>query len=688
MPTTLEKIGGAAFAVCKFSCELVLPQKLKSIGNGAFLFCDRLYGDLNLPSGLAELGEEAFDGCNNLTGSLVIPQGITKIPALCFRSCGFNGTLQLPDGVTEIGYCAFSGTPFKGELTLPTGLTKIEQEAFYFCQFSGTLHLPQHLTTLGDGAFYGDSRLTGVLEFPEGLESIGTHVFTNCSNIEGLVFPQSLETIGSEAFSYNSGIRSIVCKGEMPAYVYSSAFDGVPKDNFTLEVPESAVAQYQVATGWKDFKRISAHHELVCRPAVACALNNEHRQTLTLDAEGDWEVADKPDWCEVSPTSGSGKTELTLTIKALSQGSSSRTGQVTFRLKDKDYTGTCTVSQSDYTYAEDEWLTLQKAGKGSRGGINIVLLGDGYDATAIASGSYLQDIKQAAEYFFAIEPYKTYRDYFNVYTAMSLSQESGVGTVNTICRNRFNTTFTGGGAGLKADYDEIFSYVLNAPTVTKDNLKQTLVIIVPNSTDYGGITQMWSDGSAISICPKSTDAYPLDSRGVLQHEAGGHGFGKLADEYIYHNAFIDACSCSCCEHVDAVQTGKSWGWYDNISLTGKMNKVPWSHLIYDKRYSDLVDIYEGGIMHSRGVFRSEQNSCMNNDIPYYSTISRESIVKRIMSYAGESYSFEDFVSHDVREAVSTTTRANSGTALRNRHQMAPVIHRGSPLTMSKVARHR
>ena len=237
-------------------------------------------------------------------------------------------------------------------------------------------------------------------------------------------------------------------------------------------------------------------------------------------------------------------------------------------------------------------------------------------------------MQDEVEYFFGIEPYKTYRDYFNIYTAFPVSTESGVGSINTIRYNRFNTTFTGG-VGLKCDYDEMFNYVLNAPTVTRDNLCQSLIIVIPNSTDYAGITQMWEDGTAIAFCPKSTYGYPLDSRGVIQHEAGGHGFGKLGDEYIYHNAFIDACSCTCCGHVDAILGAQSLGWYDNLSITGKTNQVPWSHLIYDPRYSDIVDIYEGGYMHSRGVFRSEQNSCMNNDIPYYSTISRESIVKRI-----------------------------------------------------------
>ena len=70
-------------------------------------------------------------------------------------------------------------------------------------------------------------------------------------------------------------------------------------------------------------------------------------------------------------------------------------------------------------------------------------------------------------------------------------------------------------------------------------------------------------------------------------------------------------------------------------------------------------------MHSRGVFRSEQNSCMNNNIPYYSTISRESIVKRIKRYAGETYSFEDFVKNDKREAGNVTRSAGKSGSVGN-----------------------
>lgn len=706
LPSTLKKLGnrgeddmgdegtdyyGGVFQNCRnLTGNLILPDNLELIRGYCFSGCSGLYGELRLPAKLKRMGNCAFSSCSGFTGSLSIPQGITALPSEAFHNCGFNGTLTLHNGITNIANDAFANCHFKGELHLPKSLKVISENAFCNNDFSGTLTLPSTLTHIGSNAFAYNWRLMGILDIPQEVESIGENAFSNCKMLEGIIFPESMETIRQGAFNECYGINSIICKGTMPAHIESGAFDGVAKDNFTLEVPESAISQYQAAPGWCDFKRIAAHHELVCHPSVACALSTKHKQKLVINAEGEWEVASKPDWCEVSPASGNKKTEVTLTIKGMAKNADSRDGKVVFRLKDKDYTHECSVSQYGYEYGEDEWITLQKATKGNNGGINIVLLGDGFNAKDIASGKYLNDIKQEVEYFFGIEPYKTYRDYFNVYTAIPLSTESGVGTVNTIRYNRFNTTFTGG-VGLKADYDEVFNYALGAPTVNKSNLNQTLIIMVPNSTDYGGICQMWEDGSAIAFCPQSTYGYPLDTRGVIQHEAGGHGFGKLGDEYIYHNAFIDFCDCTCCGHVFEFNAAKSLGWFDNLELTGKMHSVGWSHLIFDDRYSDIVDIYEGGYMHNRGVFRSEPNSCMNNDIPYYSTISRESIVKRIKAYAGETYSFEDFVKNDKRDAGIVESRAFGGNGdqrTSGTYQHAPVFHKGSPLKMAKVRKHR
>lgn len=695
LPSTLKRIGkydgfmgfyDGTFKNCNFVCELILPESLVEIGMGAFCGCKNLYGELRLPDGLKLLGESAFEGCENFTGSLTIPQGVTIIPNNCFKGCWLGGTLTLHNGITAIGDGAFANTGMKGELKLPRDLEVVSHNVFYNCDFSGTLVLPKSLRTIGDKSFAYNWRLMGVLEIPENVLSIGAGAFAKCRSLEGIIFPEGLESLRSNsswnddggAFQDCFGIGRIVCKGTMPAYVMEGVFHGVPKDNFTVEVPESAVQQYQTAVGWSDFKRISAYRNLVIRPNVATAINTSVTRDLVLNAESEWIVESQPDWVTLDKTSGEDKTELKLTFSEMPQGSATREGEIVFKLKDQDYRTRCAVSQYNYEYAEDEIVTLQRATRGN--GVNLVFLGDGYNAKDVSEGTYMKEIKEAVGHYFNIEPYKTYRDYFNVYTGIAVSPESGVGGVNTIIYNRFNTSAKGGvalgGRNGESDNVMILKYACKAPTVNANNIDETLVVMIPNTSDYGGICYMYDDGSAIAYCPKSDYGYPLDFRGVIQHEAGGHGFGKLGDEYIYHNAFIDNCACTCCGHVFEFNMAKAKGWYPNLSLTGKMNEVPWSHLIFHDKYKQIVDVFEGGFMHTRGVYRSEQNSCMNNDVPYYSTISREAIVKRIKEIAGETYVFDDFVDNDVMDASTvdmTRSAAPESISKVSMRQHAPVM---------------
>ena len=301
------------------------------------------------------------------------------------------------------------------------------------------------------------------------------------------------------------------------------------KTNFYVEVPEATVVTYKTTAGWSEFKRIGSHHELNCRPSFACALNKEHTEELVIDAEGEWEVKEKPNWCEIAPSSGKGKTLVKITIHELSAGSGQREGEVVFELKGKEYTTSCKVQQYPSAYQEDEIITLQEHTEGN--GVNVVFIGDGYSAASIANGSYLVNIRNQVEHFFGLPPFSTYRNYFNVYTGISVSPESGIGGLNTIIHNRFNTTAKGGvvlgGRNGESDYQAIFKYACKVPTVNNDNLNETLIVMIPNTEDYGGICYMYDDGAAIAYCPMSDYGYPLDFRGVIQHEAGGHGFGKL-----------------------------------------------------------------------------------------------------------------------------------------------------------------
>ena len=681
LPSTLRGISYMAFEGCKFTCELLLPQNLNSLGFSAFRGCRGLYGNLILPEGLSEIEESVFSGCSNFSGDLNIPKNVKKIESGAFSGCsGLNGRLTLPDGLESIGNNAFSSCRFRGPLILPPTLKSIGSEAFGSNMFSGELKLPSSLQELGSGAFAGCSRISGTLEIPENITAIKEGTFASCRSIEKLVLHSKIDVIKSGAFQDCFGLGSIVCNAVNPPYVESGAFDGVSKSNVVVEVPEASLAAYRTASGWSDFKKIVAHHELICSPDSVVALNASLQKKLVINAESDWEVEKCPSWCHLDKTSGSKKTEVTLTIDALAKGQEPREDDIVFVLKDKGYTASCGVSQCSYDYDEDEVITLQKATRGN--GVNLVFLGDGYNNKDIANGTYLKDMKQQMEYFFGVEPYTTYRDYFNVYTAIALSQESGVGTVNTLCYSKFETTFTGG-ASLQCNTNDVFKYALRMPTVNSGNLSKTLIVLTPNTTDYGGVTSMWADGSAIAITPKSADDYPYDSRGIVQHEAGGHGFGKLGDECIYHNEFVSNCPCRCCPHEKEFNAAKANGWYENLSLTGKMHEVPWSHLIFNDKYSAVVDIYEGGFMHSRGVFRSELNSCMNNNIPYFSTISREAIVKRIKQYADETYSFDEFVKNDSPNPGSRSTRYNvapwnklSDKPAPNHSQ--PIIHKGSP----------
>ncbi len=655
-PSTLEEIGTSAFENCSsLMSSISFPESLKRIGYNAF--CDSaISGNLVLPENLESLESQTFRHCRNLTGSLVIPSKITEIPFGCFSDCGFNGTLCLPNGLLTIEGDVFSNTEFKGELNIPAGVATIGSYAFRWTLFNGTLNLPSELLSIGSGAFFGCSRLSGTINIPSNIAAIPSYLFYGCSSLEGIVLHKDVEVIEADAFNGCFGITSIVSKAKNPPTINASSFGGVAKDNFTVEVPEASVAQYRNVTNWSEFKRFSAYRDFSISRGLYRSLNAGRTKTFVLRTPSgeSWSVESKPDWVEVSPSSGTGKAEVAISIKELTTGSGNRSGEVVFLLDGKDYRSRMTVEQYDYQYGDGDVLTLQKASVGK--GVNIVLLGDCFDAKDISEGKYLQALQDAYTYFFDIEPYVTYKDYFNVYGVFGLSEDSGIGTVNTIREARFGSQYVLN-EGVSPDFEAAFEAACLAPI--EGDVSTTLVVMIENSYDYGGLTYMWGDGSAVAVVPMSTDPAPYDFRGLVHHEAGGHGFGKLADEYIYHNAFIQSCSCTCCDHLSELNQMKSYGFYDNVSLSGSLNDVPWSHFILDAQYSNTVDVYEGAFFHTRGVYRSESVSCMNNNIPYYNAISRESIVKRIKRYAGEEYSFEEFKVKDYEALPSTSTKATS-----------------------------
>jgi len=705
IPSSCTYIGDYAFAGQDFTSELILPQRMRYLGSDAFRNCKYMTGYLHIPEGL-EVVNSAWRGMKQLTGFAEVPEGVRRVRTI---GCPIS-SLHLPEGVEQLEHVfdyyllhGGEGRPkeyedYRKELKevfLPSTLRALGDGMYDGQTFAGTgishISLPDAIEIIPDECFDWCENLQDTVRLPQSCYRIGARAFRHCAMMDAVVLPEGLTEIMDGAFSACYSLSYIECHAMEPprldaghGFERDDPFYGVQKSTIALVVPEGAVDAYRNAPGWSEFKHISAYRNFVCRPMQDKLLNRGHVMDVVLNADGDWTVTHQPQWAHVDQTSGYKKTALKVTVDDLPHGAADRQDSIVFTLAgQKDEMGkpiTCyyKLSQYDYEYDEDQELALQRATRGN-GRISIFLCGDGYDAKDIADGTYLSDMQRTAEYFFGVEPYTTYKDYFTVYTGFALSRESGINTTNRWRDTKFESYFGNAciDVRLSADFDGAMAYALQtSPNLTAGN--PPLVILLANTSHYDGVTSLYTDNAAVAVCTKSDSRYPYDARGIVQHEAGGHGFGKLADEYIYHRNYIQTCGCICCEHVSGLLAMKSLGWARNLSLEGKYSNSEWRQLIFDPRYSDICDIYEGGYFHQRGVFRPEVNSCMNNNIPYFSTVSRMAIVERIKQYAGETFSYEDFVAHDNRamgDRFATRGSSASGNTSPGggRHLLAPII---------------
>lgn len=698
IPTSLEEIGDRVFAPNSYFNEwsnvkidnFCLPNTLRKIGHSAFRRVS-LNSNIVLPESLEEIGEWAFADCG-LTGDLKIPNGIKVIKEAAFSFNNFTGNLVLPTSLMFVENAAFCSAGFVGELILPDGLVSVGSQAFESNNFSGVLHLPETLIGIGRSAF-ASNKFSGTLELPSGLTYVDIGSFTDNNFSQVILHPMIQEISGVMSSNF---LKSVVCQSKRPPQIseypfINSSMQGSTEQAIRLievQVLEESMYMYQTAALWGDYIP-SVYRDFNLDLEQVSALNGKFSRRMIVRAPSDmeWSISHKPDWVTVTPSSGPGKVEVTITIDEMARGAGNRADSLVFKPTAHDHYQVVHINQYDYKYGNGDVITNQLATAGN--GVNIVFMGDCFDAKDIAEGYYEEIMNEAIEHFFAVEPYKTYRNYFNVYTVVGHSPDSGMPTTYTINQESiFESKYAYDpklGFAFEINKEKCLEYACLVPTVTKENLHQTPVVVIENSNEYGGVTYMWEDNSSLSVQCIMRNAYPFDFRGVIQHEVGGHAFGKLADEYIYHGAFIDKCQCKDgCKHAPDLKKYQDLGWYTNLSLNSNHHNVPWSHLIFDPQYSNYVEMYEGGYFHQYGVFRSEENSCMNNNVPYYSAISRQAIVERIMEYAGEVFTFEKFKEKDSAEmGAMPMSMTRSGVATKeesyNPMHNNPVIMGAKPV---------
>ena len=238
LPETLTAIGDYAFQNCANLYAVTLPASLQTIGEYAFYASS--IQEIVLPEGLFSLGDGAFWFCKALeTADFVNSMDIISIPSNAFNGCSGLRKVYLPFFVEEIGDYAFSGCKSLKSLN------------FFECE---------EITKIGEFAFRGCRSLKSLDLFKcENLTTIGSRAFSGCTSLKSLNLPKSLETIGEYAFSGCQAISVISSPSLVPPTIASeSALNGIDKDVCVLTMPKSVYLDYFRAPYWGQFVEYTA----------------------------------------------------------------------------------------------------------------------------------------------------------------------------------------------------------------------------------------------------------------------------------------------------------------------------------------------------------------------------------------------------------------------------------------------
>lgn len=293
-------------------------------------------------------------------------------------------------------------------------------------------------------------------------------------------------------------------------------------------------------------------------------------------------------------------------------------------------------------YQDGETIHYQTHTRGN--GLNLIILGDGYTSLYDMGrdGVMYTDMVEAAEGYFAIEPYASLRDFFDIYFIMAESVEEGASVLSDgITRDTaFSSVLTGGGStNISCDYEMVFSYINTYLNMEWQDIYKSAIVLLINIDQYAGTCASWlgssGDSFNIGMVPVTRNSSFLNT---LWHESGGHGWGRLADEYRYYEASLPA------DQVAQQKTWMAYGFYANISHESRQN-VSWADYFTRPDYG-MVGYYQGASLYNYGVWRPEYISCMVDNRPYFNTPSREAIYRRTVEQAGEWFLIDEFLAYD------------------------------------------
>ena len=244
-----------------------IPDGVTSFGDYAFAYCDALT-QVTIPNGVTSIGYYVFGYCSALT-LVNIPNSVTSIVTAAFQECRALTQVNIPDGVTSIGSGAFENCDALTQVTIPNSVKSIGNSAFASCDALTALHVDAANTAYcsENGILFNKDKTTLIqypagkpetaYTIPNGVASIGSGAFENCSALTQVTIPSSVKSIGSYAFWNCSALTEMTVLPTVPPTVGSYAFGGGSHD-IPVYVPAESLEAYKAVKGWKEFTNLQA----------------------------------------------------------------------------------------------------------------------------------------------------------------------------------------------------------------------------------------------------------------------------------------------------------------------------------------------------------------------------------------------------------------------------------------------
>lgn len=389
---------------------------------------------------------------------------------------------------------------------------------------------------------------------------------------------------------------------------------------------------------------------------------------LKIRTNLNWKVEISDDtWLQVVDTIGTGDVDLTFTTTDNSQNAERAT---TVRLRYGVRSIKFTATQKGGIRL-DGHIAKHYGERELNNGYNLIFLGEGFTQKDLieGTGSFDMAVEEALTALWNTEPYKTYKEYFNVYSIATQSKEGGITKDGEEAKSTtFGITYkeVDGTPQLEmtsTSINKAWDYASTILSMNKDVLdNNTSIVILVNEDVYAGQTYLWENNyRSLSIVPLNQDTQlPGGFTNIFLHEVGGHGIGKLADEWSIEGNELTASAKT------ELNTQRNRLYYQNLLLPNTSALISYPQYVYPSTfykepYLEYIGCHDGGAGYitsksnmRMAICHSEERSCMLNNQPYFSLMCRWGIVEHLMfrlgvyeySSAGLNELYKHFLKND------------------------------------------